>query len=464
MSDNYLPSAKYLDILDPIIQDKNIELFQYYEHSPQSQDNLNRLGGIIQIDANATDSYLIPGKSYRHIKGQLVGNDNNVYAENSEIALINNAMMYLFESISYQIGTILVETIHSPGQVSTIFGLLSYPDDFNSSSGLMFCWSKDTTSHANSSKYNRLPNANIAGDAPINAGTLTPVENPNYNQGFAARRNLLMSVNPTGHFSFLIPFDHIFGFGDYTKAIYNVKHSLKFTRKTSDNEAIHRANGVRDGKIKLTHISWRIPALNIERGKLSELRNIIENKQMIPVGYRARTTDSTILSQTREFSWRTPALNGVEKPRWIIIGFQTNKNESQEQNPAVFDHLDLTSACVKLNTDEYPGEKFTINFPTNDYSILYEMFNRFKKDYYGFNSLVGGTQVNFSAFKSLFPILVFDVQYQKERANETGIIDIQLKFSFANPVPANTTAYITTISDRMYHLKSDGKNLVLISK
>src|SRR6267154_2751720 len=464
MSDSYLPSAKYLDILDPIIEDKSTELFQYYEHTPQSQQNLDTPGGIIQIDVNSADSYLIPGKSYIHIKGQLVRNDDAEYANNSEIALINNAMMYLFGSISYQIGTTVVETINSPGQVSTILGLLSYPDDFNSSSGLMFCWSNDTTFRANSPKYNRLPNANILGDAAINAGTLTPVENPNYNQGFAARRNLLMSSNPRGHFSFLIPFDHIFGFGDYTKTIYNVKHSLKFTRKTSDNEAIHRANGVQVGKIKLTHISWRIPALNIEREKLSELRSIIENKQMIPVGFKARTTDSTTLSQAREFSWRTNVLNGVEKPRWIIIGFQTDKNESQEQNPAVFDHLDLTSASVKLNTDKYPDDEFTINFPTNDYSIIYEMFDRFKKEYHGFNSLVGGTQVNFSAFKNLFPILVFDVQYQKERANETGIIDIQLKFSFANPVPANTTAYITTISDRLYHLKSDGKNLVLIFK
>ena len=43
------------------------------------------------------------------------------------------------------------------------------------------------------------------------------------------------------------------------------------------------------------------------------------------------------------------------------------------------------------------------------------MFNNFKEEYYGFNSLVGGTQVNFAAFKSLFPIIVFDVRKQKER-------------------------------------------------
>ena len=110
---------------------------------------------------------------------------------------------------------------------------------------------------------------------------------------------------------------------------------------------------------------------------MSKLRSIIENKQTIPVSFPARTTDSTIVSPNRKFSWRTNVLNGVEKPRWIIIGLQTDKNETQIQNPAVFDHLNLTSACVRLNTDKYPADEFTIDFPTNDYSILYEMADRF---------------------------------------------------------------------------------------
>ena len=134
----------------------------YFKHTPQSQNNLDTSGGIIQIDVNASDSYLIPGESYIHIKGQLVRADNNnVFPENSEIALINNAMMYLFKNISYQIGTTVAETINYPGQITSMIGYLSYPDDFNSSSGLMFCWCKDTTYISSSSKYNRLLNANI---------------------------------------------------------------------------------------------------------------------------------------------------------------------------------------------------------------------------------------------------------------------------------------------------------------
>ena len=91
------------------------------------------------------------------------------------------------------------------------------------------------------------------------------------------------------------------------------------------------------------------------------------------------------------------------------------------------------------------------------------MFDNFKKEYYGFNSLVGGTQVNFASFKSLYPIIVFDVRHQNEKL-AVGIMDMQLRFEFRDPVPANTTAYVTIVSDRVYQLKSDGKNLVLISK
>jgi len=45
-----------------------------------------------------------------------------------------------------------------------------------------------------------------------------------------------------------------------------------------------------------------------------------------------------------------------------------------------------------------------------------------KKEYYGFNSLIGGTQVNYSAFKSPFPILVFDIRRQSEsRSIQSGV-------------------------------------------
>jgi hypothetical protein len=165
--------------------------------------------------------------------------------------------------------------------------------------------------------------------------------------------------------------------------------------------------------------------------------------------------------RSRELQWRTNVLTGIEKPRWIMVGFQTDRKETQEQNPAIFDNVNLTNAYVTLNKERYPQYDIITDFPSNKYSTLYKMFDSFKKEYYGFNSLIGGTQVSFPAFKSLFPIIIFDVSRQSEKL-KLGIVDMQIKFTFSEVVPANTTAYALILSDRLYYLKSDGKNLTLV--
>src|SRR5437870_13572360 len=97
------------------------------------------------------------------------------------------------------------------------------------------------------------------------------------------------------------------------------------------------------------------------------------------------------------------------KSRWIIVGFQTLRNQTQEQNPAVFDHLNVTNAYAMLNSQRYPTYDTINSFHINDYSDFYEKFDNYKKKKFGFNSLIGGTQVSFPAFKTLFPLFVFDV-------------------------------------------------------
>ena len=195
---------------------------------------------------------------------------------------------------------------------------------------------------------------------------------------------------------------------------------------------------------------------------LAGMRSLIEQKITIPMAFRARTSEQITLTQTQQFTWRLSVTGGIEKPRWIIVGFQTDKTDNQKQNPAVFDNLDLTNAYVTLNSERYPLADVTTSFATNDYAKLYDMFDNFKKDYYGIDSLVGGTQVSFPTFKTLFPILVFDVRKQNERL-KSGVTDIQVKFFFGTNVPANTNAYATIISDRYFKLSSDERNMRVVS-
>ena len=64
------------------------------------------------------------------------------------------------------------------------------------------------------------------------------------------------------------------------------------------------------------------------------------------------------------------------------------------------------------------------------------------------------------AFKSLYPIHVFDVSKQSERLTE-GVIELTVRMEFSLAVPANTQAYAFIISDRMLKFKSDGSKIVL---
>jgi len=209
-------------------------------------------------------------------------------------------------------------------------------------------------------------------------------------------------------------------------------------------------------------ISWFMPQIQLTPEYLTGMRALIEQKITLPLAFRARTSEQTMLTETQNFSWRLAVTGGVEKPRWIIIGFQTAKIDSQQQNPAVFDHLNLRNAYITLNSERYPMLDIKTNFDKNEFMKLYDMFDEFKKDYYGIDSLVGGTQVNVAAYKSLFPIIVFEVRKQNERI-KVGVMDIQVKFEFGEAVPANTTAYAIIISDRFYKLSSDGKNMSVVS-
>ena len=250
-----------LNILEEPIYDGSIESSPYISYSPQSQHNLN---DVITIDIHGSDAYLLPSESHIVIKGQLVNSTNDAaFNVNDKITLVNNAIIFLFKEVRYTINEQTVENFNYPGQITSMMRYLSMPDDYSTCAGLKSCWSKDTSNNADHIKFVASPQVPAAG--------YVPEENPNYNQGFAARRSLLMSANPRGRFSFIIPFEMMFGFGEYDKVIYGVKHSLILTREQSSTLAIHKQPNVADGKIKLSSIEWRVPNLLLETSKLMGL-------------------------------------------------------------------------------------------------------------------------------------------------------------------------------------------------
>lgn len=453
--------SNILNILEPVLEDNSIESYQYTEHNLINDTRLNDQSNLI-FDVKASDNYLIPGDSYLEFKGRLLQADNTPFAANQNITLINNAMMYLFGSIEYQIGGKTIELLRYPGQTTSILGYLTFPDDFNTNEGLSRCWSRDSTTHPNSKKYNNTPA--VAANTPIAVGDFNPSENPNYNHGFSKRKDFLNSSDPRGHFTFIIPFSHIFGFSEYGKFLYNTRQTLTLTRH-SDNLALYRAqNNHQDGKIVLQNISWYIPEIKIAPQSLPKVLSVIEQNKKLPISFMKRSDDCTHINHNvREHKWKVAVSAGLEKPRWVIVAFQTAKNETQLQNPAIFDHLNLKQAQLRLNTERYPAYTPNTNFTTNEYARLYYNVLKFKKDYYNYNSLISGNQISYQDFKNLFPILVFDVTRQSEQI-KTGVVEMQIDFEFNEAVPQNTIAYAVILSDSVYEKEANGSNITQITK
>jgi len=322
-----------LQIIEKTQIDESIEKYEYHSYEPITGIDLNRPGEI-RINIETQDLFAHPNESYPVFDGKLVKKADNAVCANADvITLTNNAMMHLFNNIKYQLSGQEIESLFHPGQATTRLGLLKFPDDFQKSTGLNQLWFKDSGT-----------DASIAGN--------------NQNNGFLIRQGyIIRKPDPKGTFSFRVPLKHIFGFcDDYEKVVYGFNHQLTLIRK-DDNDVIFKIGAVAagpennppaiaepdDGKIVLIKLIWYMPhVLPNDQEKLA-LYKSIESKASLPVGYRMIQCDSISVPQTRNFTWRLSVKSAPEKPRWIIVVFQTDKSGNQQCNLSIFDHCNLTN-------------------------------------------------------------------------------------------------------------------------
>ena len=332
-----------LRITNPIPSDNSIDRYEEIVYGPVVGTNLNASGQDIRLTIETQDIFTHPSESYLIIEGRLIKADNNSYGRDDPVSITNNGMMYLFKRIRYDLSGQEIETLEHPGQATTMLGLLKYPDDFSKSKGLNQLWYKDTTLSAEAA-----------------------------NTGWEIRRyQIISNSDPRGTFSFKIPLKNIFGFcEDYDKVVYGLKHNPTLTRN-DDNDAIFRAANDAGGKIILSKISWFMPHVTPADKDKMELYKIIERKEKIPVGYRMIQCDSATIPQATAFSWRLSVKSSPEVPRFIIVGFQTDKSGNQLTNPSLFNNVNVSNIYVMLNSMRYQTTDYNISFLSQKYSRVY---------------------------------------------------------------------------------------------
>ena len=239
-----------------------------------------------------------------------------------------------------------------------------------------------------------------------------------------------------------------------------MQQKLTLTR-TNDNNAIFRTGGD-EGEVYLERIRWFMPHVIPSDAYRLQLDKIIEKKEKIPVGYRMLQCDSSQVPATStNFTWRLGVKSSPDIPRFIIVGFQTDRNNSQAFNPAIFDPLNVRNIYVTLNAKRYPDTDYDNDFTENHFSRLYGDASLFRKKFYNMDELVSNCGINPQEYKTIYPLFVFDVTKQSEKL-KTSVSDIHIKASFGNNPGNNTMAYAVIISDRLFHFVSDGSKITNI--
>ena len=166
------------------------------------------------------------------------------------------------------------------------------------------------------------------------------------------------------------------------------------------------------------------------------LKNIIKQELLIP--YRTRMCEVISVPQATTFNWPLNTSTANERPRYVIVGFQTNKENSQLTNPSVFDHCDLQTMYVMLNNVKYPEVKYNLSLPNMQFSRAYEDVSEFSDKFYGMNEMIAQCNISPSDYKDLYPLFVFDVSRQSSDGSSSAVVDLTVKTKFNATVPANT--------------------------
>lgn len=401
-----------LDLRAPIGYSDTITNLEYHAYTPFT--NSFGYNDEIRIVIQNQDLYVLPHKSYIYIEGTV----NSVLpaaaaagATEAETAaanrarvvpsLVNNAAAFLFDEIRYELNGFQIDACKNVGITSTLKGYVSFtPYD------------------------------------------LTRMENTSWNKD----SNTQITA---GHISFCMPLKNIFGFAeDYQNILMNAKHELILLRSRNDLNALTGENNI--STITIDKVQWRMPHVSVSDTQKLRLLQIIDKQLDVPLHYRTwELFEYPALPRNDKHIWGVKASSQLNTPRYVIIAFQTNRNNAITADKSRFDHLNLSDLKVYLNSECYPYESLSANFTNHQIAILYDMYARFQESFYHDRpAYCAAPMLTPTEFRINAPIIVIDCSHQNE-ALKKGIIDIRIEFQTRTNVPANTAAYCLIVHDNI---------------
>ncbi|XP_011865812.1 PREDICTED: uncharacterized protein LOC105560908, partial [Vollenhovia emeryi] len=376
--------------LHPIF-DNSIVKIETHTYNPYANTTFGH-SDEIRIPIQQQDLYTLPCESFLYIEEKLKKKNND--AENF---LANNCVAFMFDEIRYELNGVEIDRIRNAGISSTIKSYVSLTYD--------------------KSQILR-------------------------NDGWD-----ILSTIPEGDFNFCVPLNMLLGFcEDYKRVVINARHELILIRARTDNNSI-KGDSKTEPEIELLKVQWRMPHVMLnETNKLSLLR-ALESGRYLSMSFRSwELYEYPLLQSTTRHSWAIKSATQLEKPRYVIFGLQTGRKNIMSEDASVFDDCNLTNVKLYLNSEFYPYDDLNLDFKRNKYAILFDMYARFRKTYYGYDCYE--TLCTVTTFLTNGPFVVIDCARLNESI-KSATVDIRIEFDCKENVPANTTAYCLILHDRV---------------
>lgn len=374
---------------------KVITGFEWHTQKP-FVSNTYHSNDEVRILINNQDIITAPFESYLYIKGSVLG--KKVDDSAAKVHLVNNAIPFLFDEIRYELSNVTIDKTKNPGITTTIKRLLSVRNE-------------ESTALKNSAWFG-------------------PGETLELNKA-------------DGSFTFCVMLKHLLNFAeDYRRVIVNSKQELILLRSATDTNAIYSTEAD-TGKttLNIESIFWRIPYVSVDDKSKLGLMKLLSKDTPIHIPFRTmELVEYPTLPAAKNHSWTVKTSSQLEKPRFVILAFQTGRKNKLDKNMSEFDSCGLVNVKLYLNSQYFPYDN-----TRGDWAVFYDMFTRFQSSYYGQEP---STSVSLELFKSKCPLYVIDTNFQNETLL-SGAVDIRIEFETADNVSSDTTAYCMLIYDQL---------------
>lgn len=402
-----------LNISSDILFDENISTFEYHTHQPYASSTLNK-SDEIRIPIQQQDLYTLPAHSFIYLEGSISVTKADG-TPSTETFISNNGFAFLFDEIRYELNGIEIDKVRNPGITSTLKGYVSQTP--NTIKGLE------------------------------NGGWIMP------------SKNKTLSIVKNGNFNVCLPLHVLLGFAeDFKRILLNVKQELILIRSNTDYNSVLGTNNTDNVDIKLDKVIWKVPHVKLSDEQRLRILKVIDKNQKLPISFRSWDLNEhpALPTGTSNETWAVKTSSQLEKPRYVIVAFQTGRIKRRDKDCSNFDQCDLRNIKLFLNSDQYPYDDLNLDWDKGKTALLYEMYCRFQVSYYGKDN--PEPLLSRQDFMELAPIVVIDCSKQSE-AIKNATVDMRLEFEMNKNFVADTRAYCLTIHDRIVEYEA-GTGLV----